>query len=1045
MRMSSIGDLDFWLEEEKDLILLEYNNTYKDYPSDETMVRLFERQVKKTPENIAVVFEEEKITYQSLDERSNKIAAYLQSVNIKQQDYICVKGHRCIQTVVNILGILKAGAAYIPIDPDMPQDRQQIVLQNSGCKLCLENSSEYEVTDFPYTQPLINSSQTAYVIYTSGSTGAPKGVVITHDAACNTLQDINEKFNVTAGDKILGLSAISFDLSVYDIFGALAVGATLYMVPDLYDMRNIEKMVKENGITIWNSVPSIMQMYLIETESTYASTAPNPLRLVMFSGDWIPLALPDRIKHAFNDVSVISLGGATEASIWSIYYPIDEVLPSWSSIPYGRPLANQQIYILDIQDELCPLGVEGNICIGGRGLSTGYLNDEEKTNASYFMHHEYGRLYRTGDRGTLHEEGYVEFRGRQDDQVKIRGFRIELGEIESVLGQIEHIKDAVAIVKEDVRKEKSIHAYFTATKVLDISTVQDKLRKSLPEYMIPPYLKQLDKMPLTSNGKLDKKNLPAIELVREEEYVAPRNEVETILSNIFKEVLGVEQISIKDGFFALGGDSIKAISVVSKMREAGYDLNVRSIMNGQTIEAISENAEVAQELIYEQGEVIGEVQLTPIIHSFKNWNLPEPHHFNQSMMVKVEGTAEEVENAVQALVAHHDMLRAVYEGQNLRILGNEKQRYEYGVYDYREEYDVKSKIEHVCETMQRSMNLETGPLFKNILFQVKEGNYLFMCLHHLVVDGVSWRILIEDLHTSIAQQKEGIEIRLPQKTASFKEWSEALTKYQKSALLNEEAEYWEKIEGEMKNGRYIGRDQNTERIFKDISFEFSQEETRKLLKESGEAYNTEINDLLLSALAMTVKKMRGQEKVTVILEGHGREELHEPIKVDRTVGWFTSMFPIVLRGYDDIEESIIQTKEMLRKVPNYGFGYGLITKQMEDSDISFNYLGQYVEDEENEIIRYTGVSISNKNVFFGIMMTGIVQGDQLRFTISYDQSRYKEEEIQQFAVVYEEKLLEKIDHCFTKEEAIKTPSDFSWSKTTDDTLDVLNDIFLGGL
>jgi len=1040
--MNSIGDLDFWLEDEKDLILLEYNNTYKDYPSDETMVRLFERQVKKTPQNIAVVFEQENITYQTLDERSDKVAAYLQSVNIKQADYIGVKGNRCIQTIVNILGILKAGAVYIPIDPDMPEDRQKIVLQNSGCKLCLEDSPEYEVTNFTYTQPLINSSQTAYVIYTSGSTGTPKGVVITHDAACNTIKDINEKFNVTADDKILGLSAISFDLSVYDIFGAFAVGATLYMVPDLYDMRNIEKLVKENGITIWNSVPSIMQMYLIETESNfYASTAPNALRLVMFSGDWIPLTLPDRIKQTFDGASVISLGGATEASIWSIYYPIDEVLPSWSSIPYGRPLANQQIYILDMQDELCPLGVEGNICIGGRGLSTGYLNDEDKTNAAYFMHHEYGRLYRTGDRGTMHEEGYVEFRGRQDDQVKIRGFRIELGEIESALGQIEGIKDAVAVVKEDGGREKSIHAYFTAKELLDIPMVLDKLRKSLPEYMIPPYLKQLDRMPLTSNGKLDKKNLPAIELVREEEYVAPRNEVETILSDIFKEVLDVEQISIKDGFFALGGDSIKAISVVSKMREAGYDLNVRSIMNGQTIEAISESAEVAQELIYEQGEVVGEVQSTPIIDSFDNWNLPEPHHFNQSMMVKVEGTAIEVEKAVKALVAHHDMLRAVYEDKSLHILGNEKQRYEYDVYDYREEYDAKSCIEHVCEAKQISMNLETGPLFKNVLFQVKEGNYLFMCLHHLVVDGVSWRILIEDLHTGIAQQKQGVEIRLPQKTASFKEWSEALAEYKVSEQLNEEVAYWEKVEEEMKDGRYIGEDQNVERIFKDISFEFGQEETRKLLKDSGEAYNTEINDLLLSALAMTVKKTRGQEKVTVMLEGHGREELHEPIKVDRTIGWFTSMFPIILRCYDDIEESIIQTKEMLRKVPNYGFGYGLISSQIQESDISFNYLGQYVEDEENEIIRYTGTSISKKNVFFGIMMTGIVQSEQLKFTISYDQSKYNEQEIQQFAAIYEEKLLEKIEHCFTKEEATKTASDFSWSKTTDDTLDVLNDLF----
>jgi len=1045
MKMSSIGALDFWLEEEKELILLEYNNTSKKHPPHKTLLRLFEEQVNQAPNNIAVVYEEEKITYQTLDERSDKVAAYLQSINIKQADYVGVKGNRCIQTIVNILGILKSGAVYIPIDPNMPEDRQIAVLQSSGCKLCLEDNPEYETTKHVYTPLRINSSQVAYVIYTSGSTGAPKGVVITHDAVCNTIQDINEKFRVTSSDKLLGLSSISFDLSIYDIFGAFAVGATLYMIPDLYDMRNIEKLIKEKGITIWNSVPSTMQMYLIETESAlYATpTIQNTLRVVMFSGDYIPLTLPDQVKKAFNGVKVISLGGATEASIWSIYYPIDEVLPSWSSIPYGRPLANQKIYILDTQGELCPLGVEGDICIGGRGLSIGYLNDVKKTNEAYFMHHEFGRLYRTGDCGIMHKEGYVEFRGRKDDQVKIRGFRIELGEIECILRQVDNIEDAVAIVKEDGMGEKAIHAYFVSKETLDIATVQDELRSDLPEYMIPTYMKQLEKMPLTANGKLDKKNLPAIELIGEKEYVMPRTEVEVILSTVFTEVLGVERVSITDSFFAIGGDSIKAISAVSKMREAGYDLNVRSIMNRQTIEAISEEVEVAKELIYEQGEVVGTVKPTPIIQTFENWNLPEPHHFNQSLLVKVDGRAHEVESAIQSLVRQHDILRAVYGEKNLLILENDQKRYEYEVFDYQEELNVKRKIEHVCETKQRSMNLEKGPLFKCVLFQLKTGNYLFLCLHHLIIDGVSWRILIEDLHSGIAQQKMGEEIKLPQKTASFKEWSELLNEYKESEQLHEERSYWEIIEEEMKDGRYKGEDQKFERAFKNVFLNFSKKETRKLLRDSGEAYNTEINDLLLSALALTVKKLRGQEKVTVVLEGHGREQLHEEIKVDRTVGWFTSMYPIILRCYDDIEASIIQTKEMLRKVPNYGFGYGLLSNQLQESDISFNYLGQFGENEEDDFSDETGTAVARKNVFFGIMVNGMVQGNQLKFTISYDQSRYNVEEIHQFATVYGETLVEEIDHCFTKQEVTKTPSDFSWSKATDDALDILNDIFGG--
>lgn len=453
-------------------IITKYNSTQEEF-AYKTLDQLFVEQAQKNPNKISVVCENKSYTYKELDERSNQIARYLIEKGVGENDCVGVVATRHSNTIANMLGILKAGGAYVPLEPDYPEERINYILQHSKASvlLTIDTYDEKKLSKYSCDNVLDRSklSSLAYIIFTSGSTGTPKGVMIQHKAVVNTILDINNKFNITSEDKIIGLSSMCFDLSVYDIFGSLIVGATLYMAPDIKDTDKISEIIAKNQITFWNSVPSVMHLFIenlsISNDKKFIQY--ESLKHVLLSGDWIPLDLPLRTVKYFPKAEVVSLGGATEASIWSIYYPITNIDSNWKSIPYGYPLANQTFYVLNNNLDYCPVGVEGELYIGGIGVATGYLNDSEKTNKSFILHPIYGYIYRTGDYGVLHNEGYIEFRGRKDDQVKIRGHRIELGEIESLLLKHEGINQAVAIVKEIAPGDKRIIAYVTPSYELE--------------------------------------------------------------------------------------------------------------------------------------------------------------------------------------------------------------------------------------------------------------------------------------------------------------------------------------------------------------------------------------------------------------------------------------------------------------------------------------------------------------------------------------------------------------------------------------------------
>lgn len=590
---------------ERQQILHEWNDTAVAYPSDLRLHDLFTTQVEQAPDAIAVRFNGTSLTYRELNHRANQLASHLQALGVQPEVTVGICIERSLEMIVGLLAILKAGGAYVPLDPTYPADRLAHILADAQLAavltlekflpllpdagvpaVCLDADWAAIATESPLNPASsVTAEHLAYIIYTSGSTGKPKGVLIEHGGAVNTILDMNDRFQVGSADRVLAVCSLNFDLSVYDVFGLLAAGGTIVLpqpaiAPDLNHW--IDLMAQEQ-VTLWNSAPPVMQMFAGHLVDR-GRVLPNSLRLVLLSGDWIPLTLPDlirKLKGANPLIDLISLGGATEASIWSILHPIGAIDPAWKSIPYGKPMANQQFYILDEQLEPIPVGEIGELFIGGAGVARGYHNRPE-LNATKFLVNPFGtqppaRLYRTGDLGRYLPDGTIEFLGRVDHQVKVRGFRVEMGEIEVVLTQHPAIRETAILARQTEAGNQQLVAYLvlhqqsgTDSKDL-IEEIRTFLKAKLPDYMVPAAFVRLEALPLTPNGKLDRKALPAPNATHSLDSAAtvpaPTDAIEQQLVQLWQEFLGVQPIRVTDNFFELGGQSLLAVRLWSQIEK----------------------------------------------------------------------------------------------------------------------------------------------------------------------------------------------------------------------------------------------------------------------------------------------------------------------------------------------------------------------------------------------------------------------------------------------------------------------------------------------
>jgi pyochelin synthetase len=573
------------------------------------------RWAEQAPDRVAVRSGPRALTYGELAGQAGRVAAALHAGGLAPGALVPVVLPKGWQQVVAVTGVLAAGGAYVPVDPEWPDDRVRHLLAVTGAEHVLtvarfgdrlaglSDATVHDVEDPgshpPAPGPPTDPGDLAYVIYTSGSTGTPKGAALNHRGPLNTIADINHRFAVTADDVVFGVSSLSFDLSVYDVFGAVHAGATLVLPAssDTVDPAAWLATVQAQGVTVWNSVPALMQLLVEEAEES-GRTLP-PLRVVLLSGDWIPVELPDRIRRVAPGATVISLGGATEASIWSICHPIEEVDPGWPSIPYGRPLANQTWHVLDQAGADAPTWVPGELYIGGIGVAEGYWHDPERTAASFVAHPRTGeRLYRTGDLGRYLPSGDIEFLGRSDFQVKIQGFRVELSEVEHALGNHPAVRHALVAVR-DTPSGRQLAALVVPAdgQTLDTAVVRDHLAARLPRYMVPATIAVADRLPLTANGKVDRRALDELapaEPVARPAFVAPRSPLEETVAAIWSEVLDVHPVGVHDDFFDLGGQSFAGLRVISHIaRRVGRRVPLGALLTGRTVAALCEHLEQA--------------------------------------------------------------------------------------------------------------------------------------------------------------------------------------------------------------------------------------------------------------------------------------------------------------------------------------------------------------------------------------------------------------------------------------------------------------------
>ncbi|MDP4143547.1 MAG: amino acid adenylation domain-containing protein [Bacillota bacterium] len=1053
-----LKDIRMLTDNEYKQLVYKFNLNEMEYPINATIHELFEEQVVKTPDNAAVVYKNDAITYKELNEKANSVARVLRDMGVKRDTIVALVTERSIEMIIGILAVLKAGGAYLPIDSQYPNERVNYMLNDSKAKMLITNT---DIKDISFNGNIVDlrdnaifdkdksnleninlAKDLAYIIYTSGTTGKPKGVMIENRSVINLSINLYKKIYQKYKSKlnVALLSPYVFDASVKQIFPCVLFGQTLVIIPE-EERLNGEKLVNyyvEHSIDISDGTPahlSIIQDILLDKDIEF------PTKQFVIGGEELSIDLVRKIFNIYQNKSlkITNVYGPTECCDVSTMYDIDnQELEKLSIIPIGKNLENVQIYILDKQLNPVPFGTPGEIYISGDGLSRGYLNHLELTE-DRFINNPFidgAKMYRTGDLGKRASNGDIEYLGRIDHQVKIRGFRIELGEIEKQILSYTGIKETVVICGENNHGSKYIAAFLISNGNLNVNELRKYLSKSLPNYMIPTYIMEVDKFPVTHNGKINKNEL--IEKIRTEQvqYVSPRNRLEEIVASVWKEVLHVDKVGICDDFFALGGDDNSVLRAAMELQKHNIVLNVSDLRLYPTIEKLGKHIKHIKSNACQQ-TVTGDVELTPIQKDFFERKLSNKDRWNQAFsLFKKDGFDEViVKNVFGKIIEHHDALRMRYTIMDDRVIqhndGIEEDLFTLDIYNLRNSNNVYESIEEAANKLHGEIRLDKGPLVKLGLFRTIEGDHLLIIIHHLVIDGVSWRIILEDFATGYKQLLNNQSISFPEKTDSFKHWAKQLKEYSNTEKALQEINYWKSVNKASVN--VLKKDNLvTDRKFKDVRIKeliIAKEETTNLLKNVHRAYGTQTNEILLSILGLALKEWNGFERVLINLEGHGREEIIENVNIKRTVGWFTSFYPVDLDMNEakPLEKYISGIKDSLRKVPNKGIGYGVLKYMSEleyedkisfqfKPEINFNYLGQFGEEVSTDIFTLSDAPIGNcvdieDKTQYALNIICKVIDKQLAVSFRYDCTEFNDSNITKLKEIFYEKLKEVIVHC----------------------------------
>lgn len=988
-------------EREKTVLLspsVEQHGTMKsDIPA---LHQQFEQQVQKNGDKVAIRANYGHLSYSQLNRQAEQIASILLKQGLVNEEPVAVLLNRSLESITAMIGIQKAGGVYVPLDVKLPPERLEYIIRDAGVKtLITEEPYVHKYTNqvkslvnihhlpkidhsMLIEKPKVSATQLAYIMYTSGSTGLPKGVAVSHKAAVLHSRAFQQLFELVEQDVVLQFSAMTFDPSLEQIFPTLFCGGEVFIRgEDVWDAQRLIQMIEQYGITVANLPTAyfhevVNSLVLAKKQNINLKT----LRMLAIGGEKLSYK---HVQHWLNlnkgKTQLYNFYGPTEAVTTSTYYPVSlsSAHAVHETVPIGIPIGSRRLYILDAYGRQVPPGEKGELCIGGDILARCYLNQPRITAEQFvpdpFNPEEGAVMYKTGDIVRLNEYGYIEYFGRNDDQVKIRGYRIELGEIERAFLTMEEVEEVAVIVSNQNSRSKMLVAYVVVPDHFNKTELKQKLKEKLPEYMIPKQIVYLKHLPLNTHGKIDRKALPPVEIESEgmedsRVLVAPNTKTEKTLVEIWKNVLQNSKVGIKDNFFDLGGDSILALQIVAKAQEAGIKISTKDVFEYQTIEELSSsvNADVYHEIaatVMQNSETNrfvntdGNIPLTPIQSWFFKQNFTHYHHWNQSVLLQVNAPLD-IRGLIKALdetVELHDALKYRYHQKDRQwyqrksaVVNHTYTFEEIRVNDYG---TLEDQMKKEIRRAQSALNIHRGPMMKVLYFKHPQQSLdkLFITIHHLVVDGVSWRILLEDLLRFYNQAVESDQLVLPEKTSTFREWSHALYIYANQNSILDEKEYWSERAGiefkipvdfkELRN--------NTEGSKEKISFTLTSDETETLMSTLRATLGAKIHEVLLAAFIISLQKWSSVHQIKIDVEGHGRENIDPKLDLSRTVGWFTTLYPVAVKFTED--SSLLQKVQTvlreLRSIPRHGLGYGIlkhIKRSLNNevpSEVSFNYLG----------------------------------------------------------------------------------------------------------
>ena len=1030
----------------------DYNDTDKKLPPGSTVVGLFESQVKKTPYNEAVICKEKRFNYREVNEKANQLARILFKSGVRPGMLIGLMVPQTIDIVIAILGILKIGGVYVPIDSNYPENRVKYIVKSANLKfviirglpdtiICcgvtmvnLDNPDiNLEITD---DFPLISGQEDlAYVIYTSGSTGRPKGCMIDHLGLVNYIWWAKQNYMEDGRNVFPLYSSISFDLTVTSIFTPLIGGGSIKIYANNEYENVLSKIINDKDCTILKLTPAHLDLVRdIELKE-------SSLKCIIVGGEELKTFLAYEIYKKFNGkIKLFNEYGPTETVVGCMIHQYNPDQDLQNTVPVGAPIHNMKIYILDHDLKPVSRDMVGEIYIGGIGVSNGYINDRESTE-KFFLKNPFskGMLYKSGDLGMFIDDHTLTFCGRVDDQIKLNGYRIEAGEVEHMLSKHASVKHCSL-----VKKENHLCIYYVAQGNVSEEELRSHLKFYLPDYMIPDFFVEVTEIPLTMNGKVCKDSL--IDPVKTKKMVrnlkTDFNEKEHILCRVLEEILDTKIDSNDESFFYLGGDSIKAIQLTSKLKKIGWMLKVKDILSNPIIRDMVSYLELSDSSDAEFLHADKTILKTPIIQWFLEQDFPNYNYYNQSILLDMLKDIPEkvLENIFGQVVKNHKIFGLNYNSKKESFYYNEKLleniKLEQHDLSHLENFDKMKKMEVIAKRIHSEFDISKDILIRGILFYLGSGKrQLYIVAHHLAVDGVSWRIFLDDLSGGIHAWSNNEPIKEINKTSSYQKWSINLREYGKR-IGEQEENYWSEIENVpffLKSDLDCCEDELNNCNTYIISL--NERETDALLTKVTGLYGASPRDILITALAAAIKTHTGNAKMVIELEGHGREEISPFVDVSRTIGWFTTMFPVVLTlEAEEVKTQVLAIRDQLNKIPNNGIGYGILKyhkscfKDREEKLIRFNYLGEFSMPVGNHFKLAEGQFFfdnSEENFLTALLdINCLVINHNLEIRIVYSKKRFSESFIKQFGDNIKNYLTNIIYESNRYEKSVLDASDF---------------------